>query len=60
MHLIKQHPQRISLVFKDFQAAFFKRAEGDVHFTCEQGKAIAELVAQTALDLSARSRWESD
>jgi len=46
MHLIKQQPKHISLVFKDFSAEFLKRAEGDVHFCCDQGKEIAELVAQ--------------
>jgi hypothetical protein len=36
------------MVFKDFQAEVLMRAEGDVHFACEQGKEIAELVAQAA------------
>ena len=48
MYLIRQQPARISMVFKDFQAEFLKRAEGDVYFTCDQGKEIAELVAQAA------------
>jgi acyl-coenzyme A thioesterase PaaI-like protein len=48
MHLIRQQRAPISMVFKDFQAEFLKRAEGDVHFTCEQGKEIADLVAQAA------------
>ncbi len=46
MHLIKQQPKHVSLVFKDFSAEFLKRAEGDVDFCCSQGKEIAELVAQ--------------
>lgn len=46
MHLIKQQPKHVSLVFKDFSAEFLKRAEGDVDFCCTQGKEIAELVAQ--------------
>ena len=46
MHLIKQQPKHISLVFKDFSAEFLKRAEGDVDFICDQGKEIAELVAK--------------
>jgi len=46
MHLIKQQPKHVSLVFKDFSAEFLKRAEGDVDFCCNQGKEIAELVAQ--------------
>jgi len=36
----------VSLVFKDFQAEFLKRAEGDVHFTCTQGQEIRALVVQ--------------
>ena len=30
MYLIRQQPERISMVFKDFHAEFLKRAEGDV------------------------------
>lgn len=48
MHLIKQQPEPVSLVFKDFSAEFLKRAEGDVEFCCCQGQEIAELVAQAA------------
>ncbi len=48
MNLIRQQRVPISMVFKDFQAEFLKRAEGDVDFTCNQGKQIAELVAQAA------------
>ncbi|MEO8332114.1 MAG: DUF4442 domain-containing protein [Gallionella sp.] len=48
MHLIKQQPEHISLIFKDFNAEFLKRAEADVDFCCCQGKEIAELVAQAA------------
>lgn len=48
MYLIRQQPVRISMVFKDFQAEFLKRAEGDVDFICSQGREIAELVAQAA------------
>ncbi|MBU0623178.1 MAG: DUF4442 domain-containing protein [Gammaproteobacteria bacterium] len=45
MYLIRQQRTPIAMVFKDFQAEFLKRAEGDVHFICDQGKEIAELVA---------------
>lgn len=48
MYLIRQQPEHISLVFKDFKAEFLKRAEGDVEFICDQGKEIAELVTQAA------------
>lgn len=48
MHLIRQQRVPISMVFKDFHAEFLKRAEGDVHFICDQGREIAALVAQAA------------
>ncbi len=48
MHLIKQQSGNIALVFKDFEAQFLKRAEGEVHFACDQGNEIAALVAQAA------------
>jgi acyl-coenzyme A thioesterase PaaI-like protein len=44
---------KVSLIFKDFHANFLKRAEGDVHFTCTQGKEIRALV-QSALDTGER------
>jgi acyl-coenzyme A thioesterase PaaI-like protein len=34
----------VSFIFKDFRADFLKRAEGDVHFSCEIGKEIVQLV----------------
>ncbi|MGA7594261.1 MAG: DUF4442 domain-containing protein [Gallionella sp.] len=48
MHLIKQQPARVSLVFRNFSAEFHQRAEGDVDFCCNQGNEIAHLVAQAA------------
>ena len=48
MSLIRRQPERISLVFKDFNAEFLKRAEGDVDFCCTQGKEITGLVARAA------------
>ena len=50
MKYIEERPVRISLVFKDFQADFLKRAEDDTYFTCEQGREISALV-----DLVSRS-----
>jgi len=44
MRHIQAEGKKISLIFKDFHADFLKRAEGDVLFTCEDGKAIHELV----------------
>ena len=47
MKLISKSQSRISLIFKDFHADFLKRAEGDVHFICEDGLAIQNLVEVT-------------
>ena len=38
---------RISLIFKDFHADFLKRAEGYVHFICDEGTAIRALVKKS-------------
>ncbi len=49
MRLIEERKDpKISLVFKDFQANFLKRPEGDVHFICEMGPQIRALVEQAA------------
>ena len=44
MKLINKSQSRISLIFKDFHAEFLKRAEGNVHFICEDGLAIQNLI----------------
>jgi len=44
MRLIQSKGKGVALIFKNFQAEFLKRAEGDVLFTCEDGIEIAELV----------------
>ena len=41
---IRKSKQKINLLFKDFHADFLKRAEGDVHFKCDEGKKIKSLV----------------
>ncbi|MEO8216406.1 MAG: DUF4442 domain-containing protein [Acidobacteriota bacterium] len=46
MQLIEASGERVSLIFKDFNARFLKRAEGDVHFTCADGASIANLVRE--------------
>jgi hypothetical protein len=45
---IRDRKERISPIFKDLKAEFRKRAEGDVLFSCDQGKDIAELVDRAA------------
>lgn len=44
MRVIQEEGDKVSLIFKDFHADFLKRAEGDVHFVCTEGKMIRELV----------------
>lgn len=46
MHHIDLAGGDVQLLFKDFQANFLRRPEGDVHFTCNDGAQIAELVAE--------------
>lgn len=40
---------KIDFLFKDFKAEFLKRAEGDVIFTCLDGREIRELVKKARL-----------
>ena len=42
--LIESTGNQLNLIFQDFHAEFLKRAEGDVHFACEDGVAIREMV----------------
>jgi len=45
-HLIKRSRRKISLIFKGFEAQFLKRPEGDVYFSCIDGKKITGLIEQ--------------
>lgn len=47
MRRIEATGRRVSLIFKDVRAQFFKRAEGDVSFVCEDGEAVAALVRRS-------------
>ena len=53
MKAIDMSGEKVNLIFKDLRADFLKRAEGDVHFTCNQGKDIAVLV-QKAIETGER------
>jgi hypothetical protein len=46
-HLVRTRRLRVSFIFKDLRAEFLKRAEDHVHFSCDEGKAIQDLVART-------------
>jgi len=45
-NLIMRTKRPVSFLFKDVQGEFFKRAEDDVHFVCEDGKLIRDLVGR--------------
>ena len=47
--------KKVSLIFKSMEAQFLKRAEGDVYFSCNQGVALADLVARA---ISTKERVE--
>jgi len=49
VELINRQKQRISFIFKDFNAEFYRRATADVFFSCDQGREIAELVEKARL-----------
>ena len=44
---IRERRVPVSLIFKDFHADFSKRAEEDVHFTCEDGQSSLALLEKT-------------
>jgi len=45
-NLINRSQRTVSFLFKDVKGEFFKRAEDDVHFVCEEGSAIRDLVGR--------------
>lgn len=47
VHAINSHKKRVDFVFKDFKGQFLKRAEGHVHFICDQGEQVEALIAKT-------------
>jgi len=44
MRRIEESGRKVSLIFKDLNAQFLKRAEADVLFACEDGEAVGALV----------------
>jgi Domain of unknown function (DUF4442) len=45
-NLIARTKRPVSFLFKDVQGEFLKRAEDDVHFVCEDGSLIRDLVGR--------------
>ncbi len=48
--LLDRTKAKVSIVFKDLKAEFLKRADGDVHFTCMDGRKVSEAFEQTVAD----------
>jgi hypothetical protein len=46
MYLIEASPYRLSLVFKDVKAEFYKRVDGDAVFSCTDSEAIGNLIEE--------------
>ena len=44
---IERSQKKVGFIFKDFTADFLKRAEGDVHFICKEGKKVYQVVDET-------------
>lgn len=42
--IIHQKKAPLNLLFKDFKIDFLRRAEGDVHFICEEGDKVRALI----------------
>lgn len=43
---ISESKQRIDFVFKDYQGQYLKRADGDVHFICDQVAEVKALIEE--------------
>ena len=43
---IQESGLKIDFLFKDYKAEFLKRAEGDVHFICEEAHIVVEQINQ--------------
>ena len=46
IHHMKDHRKNARFLFKDMQASYLKRAEGDVHFTCSDGLVLSQMVQE--------------
>ncbi len=44
---ITRSKKNVGFIFKDFTADFLKRAEADVHFICEEGEKVSQVVSET-------------
>jgi hypothetical protein len=42
----RESEKKIDFIFKDFKAQYLKRAQGDVHFICEDNETVLEQMAE--------------
>ena len=48
IYQVRKSGRKVRLLFKDFQANYLKRAEGDVVFRCDDGGKVSEMLASAA------------
>ena len=46
---IQKSKMKIDFLFKDFEAQFLKRSEGDVHFVCPDAAAVKDLIERACM-----------
>ena len=46
-HFLQMHKKKISLIFKDFHADFYKRSTGNVEFVCIMGPEIKDMIEES-------------
>lgn len=49
LRLFQKQSEKFGFIFKDFNAEFLKRCEGDTYFHCNEGDLIAETIEKAAL-----------
>ncbi|MEN0058686.1 MAG: DUF4442 domain-containing protein [Bdellovibrio sp.] len=47
---ISDSKQKIDFIFKDFSGQYIKRADGDVHFICEEVEAVKSLIEEACVN----------
>ena len=50
LNLVSKSKHKIIPIFKDLKADFLKRAEGDVHFVCNEGEKIKKMIDKVLKD----------
>jgi len=50
MLAIRQSGRKVDFVFRDATMRFLRRPDGDVHFTCTQGKQVRAMIADAIRD----------